>query len=165
MIAISILFYTHWKGSEISLLFRSSHRLFNSLTGYPVIRPAGYPAGYRISKKAGYPDGYPVQPYHLVNQSPTHSLIHSLIQSLTHSLTVLSLLWTGYDWECTRRWRKVDLSQIRIGFIAGVIVYIARLFCTLCTLQGCSVHCVHCKIILYIVRLLCTMYIVYIVQG
>ena len=66
MIAISILFFTHWKGYEISLLIRSSHRLFNSLTGYPagypVIWPAGYPAnetgypaGYRISKKAGYP--------------------------------------------------------------------------------------------------------------
>ena len=35
----NLLFYTHWKGSEISFLFRSSHRLFNSLTGYPVIRP------------------------------------------------------------------------------------------------------------------------------
>ena len=58
MIAISILFYTHWKGSEISFLFRSSQRLFNSLTGYPAGYPAnetGYPAGYRISKKAGYP--------------------------------------------------------------------------------------------------------------
>ena len=62
MIAISILIYTHLKGSEISLLFRSLHCLLNSVTGYPVIRPAGYPAnetgyqaGYRISKKAGYP--------------------------------------------------------------------------------------------------------------
>ena len=44
MIAISILFYTHCKGSEIIFLFRSSHRYFWSLTGYPVIRPAGYPA-------------------------------------------------------------------------------------------------------------------------
>ena len=35
MIAISILFYTHYKGSEISFLFQSSHRLFKSLTGYP----------------------------------------------------------------------------------------------------------------------------------
>ena len=51
MIAISILFYTHWKGSEKNILFRSSQRLFNSLTGYPANE-----TGYRISKKAGYPD-------------------------------------------------------------------------------------------------------------
>ena len=90
MIVISILLYTPWKGSEISFLFRSLHRLFNSLTGYPagyqVIRPAGYPAneigypaGYRILKKAGYPDirpaGYPVQPYRGLGVISTTKLV------------------------------------------------------------------------------------------
>ena len=32
------------------MLLRSSHNLFNSLTGYPVIRPAGYPAEYQEMK-------------------------------------------------------------------------------------------------------------------
>ena len=58
LVPISLFFYTHWKGSEKSLLIRSSHYLFNSLTGYPANETC-YPAGYRISKKAGYP----VQPY------------------------------------------------------------------------------------------------------
>ena len=46
------------------MLYRSSHYLFNSLTGYPVIRPAGYPAnetGYPANE-TGYPaneTGYP----------------------------------------------------------------------------------------------------------
>ena len=40
LVAISLLLYTSWKGSEI----RSSHHLFNSLTGYQ----AGYQKG-RIS--------------------------------------------------------------------------------------------------------------------
>ena len=55
-------FFTLILYSVKSLLILSSHHLFNSLTGYPVIRPAGYPAnetgypaGYRISKKAEYP--------------------------------------------------------------------------------------------------------------
>ena len=67
MIAISILFYTHWKGSEKSFLFRSSHRLFNSLTGYPVIRqmkpdirqmkPDIRPdTGYKKCRISGQPD-------------------------------------------------------------------------------------------------------------
>ena len=45
MTAISILFYTRWKGSEISFLFRSSHRLFDSLTGYPASRLSGRISG------------------------------------------------------------------------------------------------------------------------
>ena len=40
--------------SEKSLLIRSSHHLFNSLTGYTA-NETGYPVGYRISKKAVYP--------------------------------------------------------------------------------------------------------------
>ena len=66
MIEIFNLILYSLKRFQISFLFRSSHGLFNSLTGYPVIRPVGYPAGYqanetgypagyRISKKAGYP--------------------------------------------------------------------------------------------------------------
>ena len=57
IIAISILFSTNKKGSQISLLIRSSHRLFNILTGYPVIRPAKYPAN-----ETGYPAGYQKRP-------------------------------------------------------------------------------------------------------
>ena len=34
------------------MLIRSSHHLFSSFTGYPVIRPAGYP-----ENEAGYPTG------------------------------------------------------------------------------------------------------------
>ena len=60
MIAISLLFYIHWKGSERSLLIPSSHRLFNSLTGYPVIRPAGYPIGYRKRPDIRYNPSYNV---------------------------------------------------------------------------------------------------------
>ena len=51
LVTTSLLFYTNWKGSEKSFLIRSSHHLFNILTGYP--------AGYRISGKSGYL----VQPY------------------------------------------------------------------------------------------------------
>ena len=50
--AANPVFYTYWKGSFKSLLIRSSHHLFNSLTGYPA-NETGYMAGYRISKKAG----------------------------------------------------------------------------------------------------------------
>ena len=42
------------KRFQTSLLFRSSHRLLNSLTGYPA-NETGYPGVYRISKKTGYP--------------------------------------------------------------------------------------------------------------
>ena len=54
---IYILYLCISKGSEKSLLILSSHHLFNSLTGYPVIRPAGYPAN-----ETGYPSEYKKRP-------------------------------------------------------------------------------------------------------